>query len=216
MAWQTDIWPIVWLSLRVSGAAVAIYLLLGLPLGVWLARLHGRARKAAWAIIYTGLAMPPVVIGLLVYLLLSKSGPLGGLGWLYSPSAMVFAQVLLDLPFVVGITMTTVSGISDELYFQLRSLGASDRYARWTMLREARSGLILAIATALGRSLSEVGAVLMVGGNIEGHTRVLTTAIVLETGRGHFAIALLLGAILLALACLINVVIVRFHDGAAV
>lgn len=216
MSPQTEIWPIVWLSLRVSGAAVLFSLLLGLPLGVWLARLTGTARKTAWAFIYTGLAMPPVVIGLVVYLLLSKSGPLGFLGWLYSPSAMVLAQVLLDLPFVVGITMTTVGGISDELYLQLRALGASDRYARWSLLREARSGLILAVATAMGRSLSEVGAVLMVGGNIEGHTRVLTTAIVLETGKGHFVVALLLGAILLGLACLLNVIIVRFNDGATV
>jgi tungstate transport system permease protein len=210
---DSSIWPIVLLSLRVSGTAVLLSLVIGLPLGVWLARLSGSAKKAAWAMIYTGLAMPPVVIGLLVYLLLSKSGPLGFLNWLYTPSAMILAQVLLDVPFVVGITMTTVSGITDELYFQLRALGATERYARWSLLWEARAGLILAIATAMGRSLSEVGAVLMVGGNIEGHTRVLTTAIVLETGRGHFAVALLLGAILLGMACLLNLLIVRFHDG---
>jgi tungstate transport system permease protein len=212
---DNPIWPVVWLSLRVSGTAVLFSLIIGLPLGVWLARLQHRARKMVWAVIYTGLAMPPVVIGLVVYLLLSKSGPLGFLDWLYTPRAMVLAQVLLDVPFVVGITMTTVGGISEELYFQLRALGASDRYARWSLLREARSGLILAIATAMGRSLSEVGAVLMVGGNIEGHTRVLTTAIVLETGRGQFAIALALGAILLSLACVLNLVIVRFHDATA-
>ena len=214
MSIDPQIWPIVLLSLQVSATAVLISLLIGLPLGVWLARLRGVAGKVAWAFVYTGLAMPPVVVGLIVYLLLSRSGPLGYLNWLYTPSAMVLAQILLDTPFVVGITMTTVSGLSDDLYFQLRSLGASERYARWTLLREARSGLILAIATAMGRSLSEVGAVLMVGGNIEGHTRVLTTAIVLETGRGHFALALLMGAILLGLACLLNLIIVRFHDGA--
>ena len=215
MSFDSQIWPIFWLSLRVSATAVLVSLLLGLPLGVWLARLRGSRRRIAWSFIYTGLAMPPVVVGLIVYLLLSRSGPLGFLGWLYTPSAMVLAQIVLDTPFVVGITMTTVGGLSDDLYFQLRALGASDRYARWTLLCEARSGLILAVATALGRSLSEVGAVLMVGGNIEGHTRVLTTAIVLETGRGHFALALLMGAILLGLACLLNVIIVRFHDGAA-
>jgi tungstate transport system permease protein len=213
---DNSIWPVVWLSLRVSGTAVLFSLIIGLPLGVWLARLQYRVRKMVWAVIYTGLAMPPVVIGLVVYLLLSKSGPLGFLDWLYTPRAMVLAQILLDVPFVVGITMTTVGGISEELYFQLRTLGASDRYARWSLLREARSGLILAVATAMGRSLSEVGAVLMVGGNIEGHTRVLTTAIVLETGRGQFALALALGAILLSLACVLNLVIVRFHDATAV
>jgi len=215
MSFDSPIWPIVWLSLRVSALAVLFSLLIGLPLGVWLARLRGVAKKAAWAFVYTGLAMPPVVVGLLVYLLLSRSGPLGFLGWLYTPSAMVLAQILLDTPFVVGITMTTVSGLSDELYFQLRALGASERFARWTLLREVRGGLILAIATAMGRSLSEVGAVMMVGGNIEGHTRVLTTAIVLETGRGQFALALLMGAILLAMACALNLLIVRFHDSVA-
>jgi tungstate transport system permease protein len=124
---------------------------------------------------------------------------------------MVLTQVVLDLPFVVGITMTAVAAIPHELHFQLRTLGATERQARWTLLRQARAGVILAIATAFGRSLSEVGAVWMVGGNIEDHTRVLTTAIVLETGKGQFAVALLLGSLLLAIALLVNVVILRFR-----
>jgi tungstate transport system permease protein len=124
---------------------------------------------------------------------------------------MILAQVLLDLPFVIGITLTAVEAIPEELQFQLRSLGATQWQLRWALLSESRNGLMLAAMTALGRSLSEVGAVLMVGGNIEGHTRTLTTAILLETGRGRFAMALSLGAILLALAVLINLVFVRLQ-----
>ncbi len=210
----TEVGPILWLSLWVAGAAVLIASVIGLPLGLWLGLSRFRGRRAAWAtwaVVYTGMALPPVVIGLLVYLLLSRSGPLGGLGWLYTPRAMILAQVILDLPFIVGITMTAVAAIPNELHFQLRSLGASEWQARWTLLREARPGVVLAVATAFGRSLSEVGAVWMVGGNIQDHTRVLTTAIVLETGKGQFALALFLGAILLSLALLVNVVIVRFQ-----
>jgi tungstate transport system permease protein len=157
------------------------------------------------------MGMPPVVVGLVIYLLLSRSGSLGCLGWLYTPRAMILAQVILDLPFVVGITMTAVAAIPHELHFQLRTLGASEWQAKWTLLQQVRSGVILAVTTAFGRSISEVGAVWMVGGNIEDHTRVLTTAIVLETGRGQFALALLLGSILLAIALIVNVVILRFQ-----
>ena len=161
--------------------------------------------------VYTGMGLPPVVVGLLVYMLLSRSGYLGFLGWLYSPAAMILAQVILDLPFVVGITMTTVAAIPNELHFQLRTLGASNWQAKCDFAVAGPIWSLLAIATAFGRSISEVGAVLMVGGNIEGHTRVLTTAIILETGKGQFAIALLLGSILLAIALIINVIILRLQ-----
>ena len=205
------IWPILWLSIQVSGCAVLIATLIGLPLGAWLGSSTFKGRRVIWAMVYTGMALPPVVIGLLVYLLLSHSGPLGSLDWLYTPRAMILSQVTLDLPFVVGITMTAVAAVPSDLFFQLRTLGASERQARWTILWEARPGVILAIATAFGRSISEVGAVWMVGGNIQDHTRVLTTAIMLETGKGQFALALMLGAILLTVALLVNLVIIRFH-----
>ncbi len=208
---QTGVWPVVWLSILVATAAVLLASFIGLPLGLWLGRLRFRGRRTAFAVVYTGMGLPPVIVGLLIYLLLSRSGPLGFLGWLYTPKAMILAQVILDLPFIVGITMTAVAAIPNELHFQLRSLGASEWQAKWTLLREARPGVILAIATALGRSMSEVGAVWMVGGNIQGHTRVLTTAIILETGKGQFALALLLGSILLGIALTINVVIMRFQ-----
>lgn len=209
-----EIWPIFALSLGVSGTAVAISCVIGMPLGVWLGLSEMSGKSVLKAVIFTGMALPPVVVGLVIYLLLSRSGPLGAWQWLFTSKAMVLAQVALDVPFVVGITMTAIDALPRELMFQLRSLGADSWQVRRTLLCEARPGLLLAVATALGRSLSEVGAVLMVGGNIEGHTRVMTTAIVLETNRGRFAMALGLGAILLTLALLINVLIIRLQERA--
>jgi len=159
------------------------------------------------------MGLPPVVVGLVLYMLFSRSGPLAGLGWLFTPQAMIVAQVILALPFVVGITMASVAAVPGALLPQLRSLGATERQVRWTVLREARHGVLLAVAAAFGRSISEVGAVLIVGGNIQGHTRVLTTAIVLETSKGQFGFALALGGALLALALLVNVLILRLHGG---
>jgi tungstate transport system permease protein len=215
MEHSSDVGPIVWLSLVVAVTAVLAASIIGIPLGLWLGRLKFRGWRVVWAVTYTGMGFPPVVIGLLVYLLLSRSGPLGFLGWLYTPRAMIIAQVILDLPFVVGITMTTVAAIPDELHFQLRTLGASEWQAKWTLLRQALPGVVLAVMTAFGRSMSEVGAVLMVGGNIQNHTRVLTTAIVLETGKGRFALALLLGAILLGIALIVNVIVLRLQRPAS-
>jgi tungstate transport system permease protein len=208
---DSEIWPIVWLSLQVSGLAVGISTVIGVPLGTWLGLTHFSGKRFVTALVHTGMALPPVVVGLVIYLLLSRSGPMAFLGWLFTPQAMVLAQTILALPFVVGITMTAVAAVPPDLSFQLRSLGASPAQARWAMLREARPGVVLAISTALGRSVSEVGAVLIVGGNIEGHTRVLTTAIILETSKGQFALALALGAALLTIALVVNVVILRFH-----
>ncbi len=199
-----EVWSIFVLSLGVSGTAVMVSCAAGMPMGVWLGLHDFSGKSIVRALIFTGMAVPPVVVGLLLYLLLSRSGPLGSWEWLFTRRAMILAQVLLDLPFVVGITMTAIDAIPRELLFQLRSLGASSWQLRCTLLSEAEPGLLLAFATALGRSISEVGAVLIVGGNIGGHTRVMTTAIVLETSRGHFAMAVGLGAILLLVALLIN------------
>ncbi|MFO0911248.1 MAG: ABC transporter permease [Isosphaeraceae bacterium] len=197
--------------MQVSGLSVALSAAVGIPLGAWLglSRLSGRSLVAA--LVQTGMAFPPVVVGLLVYLLLSRSGPLGSLGWLFSWQAMIVAQVILTLPFLVGITMASVAAVPADLSLQVSSLGATPRQVRWTVLREARAGVALALVTALGRSFSEVGAVLMVGGNIERQTRVLTTAIVLETGRGRFGFAIVLGCVLMLLAFTANLVILRLH-----
>jgi len=206
-----EILPIVILSLAVSLTAVLISCVLGMPLGVCLALSRMRGRSIIKALAFSGMAMPPVVVGLLLYLLLSRSGWLGEWQWLFTTRAMILAQVILDLPFVIGITLTAVEAVPEELQFQLQSLGATPWQLRWTLLGESRNGLMLAAMTALGRGLSEVGAVLMVGGNIEGHTRVLTTAILLETGRGRFAIAVSLGAILLTLALAINLAFIKLR-----
>src|SRR5262249_29171474 len=149
-------WQILLLSLQVSGLAVVISCIIGAPVGTWLGLSRFRGKRLATALVYTGMAMPPVVVGLLVYLLVSRSGPLGTLGWLFTPKAMVLAQTMLDVPFVIGITMAAVAAVPPELQLQLRSLGASPWQARWGMLREARPGVILALATAFGRSMSEV------------------------------------------------------------
>ena len=213
---SADIAPIAWLSLRVSLAATLIAAVVGIPLGTWLGLARFRGLGAVRVVVHTGMALPPVVVGLLVYLALSRTGPLGMLGWLYTPQAMVAAQVILALPLVVGITMNAVAAVPPALSLQLRGLGATAGQVRRAVVREARSGVLLAVATALGRSLSEVGAVLMVGGNIAGHTRVLTTAVVLETGKGEFTTALVLGGLLLALALAVNFAILRLQPRAAV
>ena len=206
-----DFWSILWLSLRVSGTAVLISSFIGIPCGVWLGLSRHRGKRLLSAVIHTGMAFPPVVVGLVLYILLSRSGPLAFLGWMFTTEAMIAAQTILALPFVIGITMSAVAAVPSELPAQLRSLGASARQCRWTSLREARHGVLLAVAAAFGRSVSEVGAVLIIGGNIQGHTRVLTTAIVLETGQGNFEFALALGGALLLMALLVNLIIVQLQ-----
>ena len=208
-----DLWSIFRLSLRVSATAVFISSLIGVPCGVWLGLSQYRGKRLVSAVIHTGMALPPVVVGLVLYILLSRSGPLAFLEWLFTFEAMIAAQTVLALPFVIGITMSSVAAIPSELPSQIRSLGASDRQTRWAILREAQHGILLAVAAAFGRSISEVGAVMIVGGNIQGHTRVLTTAIVLETGKGNFEFALALGGALLLLALFVNLIIVRLQEG---
>ena len=203
--------PIVLLSLLVSGVSVAIAAVLGIPLGAALGMSRFSRKHLLTAVVNTGMALPPVVVGLVVYLLVSRSGPLGGLGWLFTSQAMILTQTILCLPFVLGVTLAAVAAVPPELAWQLRTLGASPGQVRWAILREARAGIVLAVASAFGRSLSEVGAVMLVGGNIAGHTRVLTTAIVLETSKGNFSLALALGAVLLLLALAINLFIIRFQ-----
>ncbi|MGQ0602154.1 MAG: ABC transporter permease [Anaerolineales bacterium] len=201
--------PIVLLSLSVSGIALLIASLLGFPFGAWLALSQFTGKRFVELLLYTGMGFPPVVIGLFVYLLLSRSGPLGGLGWLFTPSAMITAQVIIALPLVVGLTASAIEGLDSGLRLQLRSLGASPAQVMWTLLGEARIGVLAALIAAFGSIISEVGAVMLVGGNIDGQTRVLTTAIVLETRQGNFALALALGAFLLSLTFAINALMLR-------
>ncbi len=199
------LWAIVRLTLGVTGGALLISGLLGIPVGAGL----GLARRipaegCLLPVIYTGMGLPPVVVGLFVYIFLSNQGPLGALDWLFTPTAMIVAQTIIALPLVIGLTLTAVRSLDQQLLLQLRALGATRRQLVWTVLAEARLGLLAAVIAAFGAIISEVGAVILVGGNIEGVTRVLTTAIVLETRRGNFALALALGIILLGLSFVAN------------
>ncbi len=205
---------IVSLSLRVTGIALLVSTLVGIPLGSWLGLKRFIGRQLVIALLYTGMGFPPVVVGLFVYLMLSRSGPLGSLGWLFTPAAMIVAQVIISFPLVSGFTMAAVMGVDPNLRQQVLSLGATDWQATLAVLREARVGVIVSMIAGFGSIISEVGAVMLVGGNIQGSTRVLTTAIVLETRKGNFDLAMALGIVLLTLSFLANVAMLRLQGRA--
>lgn len=207
---------IVFLSLRVSGIALLISTLIGIPVGAALGLGRFLGRKWVVTLLYTGMGFPPVVVGLFVYLLLSRSGPLGSLGWaiipsLFTPGAMIIAQTIIAFPLVAGFTMASVLGVDPQLRQQVRSLGATGWQTTLAVLAEARVGVIAAVIAGFGGIISEVGAVMLVGGNIEGRTRVLTTAIVQNTRQGEFALAMALGLILLGITFVINAAMLRLQ-----
>lgn len=196
-----ELFQIAGLTLQVTGIALIFALIIGLPIGAFLGlRTRIPAGGCVLPIIYTGMGLPPVVVGLFVYLMLSNQGPFGGLDWLFTPRAMIVAQTILALPLIVGLTLTALRSVEPAVKLQVQSLGATHSQLALTMFHEARLGVLAAIIAAFGAIISEVGAVMLVGGNIQGQTRVLTTAIVLETRRGNFSLALALGIILLLLA----------------
>jgi tungstate transport system permease protein len=212
----SELQKIVLLSLQVSGVALIFSTLIGIPLGMFLGLKRFIGRRLLSALLFTGMGFPPVVIGLVVYTFLSRSGPLGQLNlpWLptlFTPSAMMLAQTIIAFPLVAGFTMAAVMGVDPQLRLQVLSLGATSRQASITVLMEARIGVIVAIIAGFGRLIAEVGAVMLVGGNIDGRTRVLTTAIVLETRRGNFELALSLGAVLLTITFLANLALMRLQ-----
>jgi tungstate transport system permease protein len=207
------LWDVVLLSLRVSGAAVLLGVLLGMPLGAAVALGRFRGRRLLVALIHTGFALPPVVVGLVIYMLFSRSGPAGALELLFTPAAMVVAQAVLAMPYVAGITLAAVQAVPHDVRLQAAALGAGRARALWMHLREARLGLAAAVVAGFGAVISEVGAVMLVGGNIVGETRVMTTAIVLETRRGNFAAALALGMLLLLIAFAVNLALTRAQQG---
>ncbi|MBI4408745.1 MAG: ABC transporter permease [Gemmatimonadetes bacterium] len=204
---------ILGLSLRVSGTAVLVGVLIGIPVGVAVGIGRFPGRQLVVALIHTGFALPPVVVGLFVYMLLSREGPAGALELLFTPTAMVLAQALLASPYVAGITLAAVQAVPSDVRLEARALGATRVQALWAHLREARLGLGAAVVAGFGAVLSEVGAVMMVGGNILGETRVMTTAIVLETRRGRYGTALALGLVLLAVAFTVNLILTRLQQG---
>lgn len=195
---------VLWLTLVVSLLATLIGVAFGVPLGTALGLGRFRGRTPLLVAVNTGMGMPPVLAGLLILLLLWRDGPLGSWGILFTPQAMVIAQSLLAIPIAAGVTAGAVGGLSPVAREQLSALGLGKASAGWLAIREAWPGVAAAVAAAFGRVVSEVGAVLVVGGNIEGETRVLTTAIVQEARQAQFGAALALGIVLMALALLIN------------
>ena len=199
-----DLWEIVVLSLRVSLTATVIAAALGMPLGAALAVLRFPGRGVVVVALNALMGLPPVVVGLAVYLTLSNAGPLGVLGLLYTPTAMIVAQTLLVTPLIAALTRQTVEALDAEYRDQLRSFGVGPARAVPTLLWDGRFALMTAFLAGFGRAIAEVGAVILVGGNINHVTRVMTTTIALETSRGNLALAMALGCVLIALAFTVN------------
>ena len=202
-----DLWEITLRSLLISGSATGAALIIGIGLGSALAFRRFPGRNLAVALVNTGMGFPPVVIGLVIAILLWRSGPLGALGLIYTPAAMVIAQTVIAAPLVTGFTLAALGSLPPRLRPQLYALGASRWQMLWLVLQEARLPLLAAIMAGFGAAVSEVGASLMVGGNLAGDTRVLTTAVVLAVQRGEFAPAIALSLILLVLIFLVNLVL---------
>lgn len=199
-----EILQIAWLSVQISGSATLLSLLAGVPAGMALALARFPGRSLCVALVNTGMGLPPVVVGLFVSLFLWRSGPLGFLGFLYTPTAMVVAQFIIAAPIVTGLTIAAMQQLNPRLRLQLLALGASRWQLLWLLMREARLPLLAAVMAGFGGVISEVGASMMVGGNLQGQTRVLTTATVLETSKGNFDLAIALSVILLLLAFSVN------------
>ncbi len=199
-----EVWRITFLSLQISLTATALSMLLGIPLGTYLALAEFPGRRFVLSLVNTGMSLPPVVVGLFVTIALWRSGPLGFLRLLYTPTAMVLAQVVIAAPIVTGLTVAAIQQLNPKLRLQILALGASRVQLVWLLLREARLPLLAAIMAGFGGVISEIGASMMVGGNILGHTRVLTTATVMETSKGNFDIAIALSVILLLLIFAVN------------
>ncbi|MFZ5824247.1 MAG: ABC transporter permease [Bacillota bacterium] len=199
-----EVWRITLLTLRVSGTATLISVLVGVPLGVFLALLRVSSRGFLVSLINSGMGLPPVVAGLLVSMLLSRYGPLGHLDLIFTPTAMVIAQSVIAVPIVTGFTLAGVQQLNPRLPHQILALGASRPQLYWLLIREARLAVLAAIMAGFGRVVAEVGASMMVGGNIQGQTRVLTTATVMEVNKGEYPIAIALSFILLMLVWLVT------------
>ena len=195
---------IIVLSLKVSGSALVISTAIGLPAGAVLGLKRFAGRDLAISGVNTLMGLPPVVVGLFVYLLLSRKGPLGFMGLLYSPTAMVVAQTILALPIVTALCHSAIRNVDPIIRQAARTLGATPGQETLAVIREARYGILSAVIAAFGRVMAEVGAILIVGGNIAGYTRVMTTTIALETDKGNFELALALGIILLTIAFIVN------------
>ncbi len=199
-----EVLAIVWLSFQVSLGATVLGALVGLPLGAWIAVAAFPGRAALTVLLNGMMGMPPVVLGVIVYLVLSRSGPLGSLGLLYSPTAMVIAQALLVTPLIAALSRQTVEDAWTDYRTELTAFGFNRSQAVSTLLHDCRFSLVVAVLAGLGRAMSEVGAVMIVGGNIDGFTRVMTTAIALETAKGDLPLSIALGLVLISLVVALN------------
>lgn len=210
---EEEIGPIVLLTIQVSGTATLISVIGGVPLGLWLALRDFRGKRFLSGLLNFGMGLPPVVVGLFVSLCLWRYGPFGDLGLMYSPTAMVIAQTIIAFPIVAGLSFAAIQSLNPKLRLQLVSLGASRWQAAFLMIREARLGLMAAVIAGFGRVISEVGASMMVGGNIKGETRVLTTATVMEVGKGNFDMAIAISLVLLLGAFAVVVLLTWLQHG---
>lgn len=213
---DAEVWAILQLSLLVSGTATGLALLLGVPLGALLALTRFPGRAVVVSLVNTGMGLPPVVVGLLVTIFLWRSGPFGSWEILYTPAAIVIAQAAIASPIVTGITLAAVQAVPPAFRMQLIGLGASRLQMTWMVLREARLPMLAAVMAGFGGVISEIGASMMVGGNIKGSTRTLTTAMVLETGKGNFEVALALAVLLMTLIFLVNWALTRLQQSGGV
>jgi len=207
-----EIFNIVLLSLRVSLTAIILASLVGIPLGFLMAVKDYWGKRLIVALVNTLLALPTVVVGLIVYSLISRRGPLGVFGLLYTPSAMIIGQFILATPIVIALTHSAVQGIDRRVRNTALTLGATEIQSAWTVIKEARYAVLAAVITGFGRVIAEVGAAMMLGGNIKGSTRVMTTAIALETAKGEFGFSIALGIILLLIAFSINILLHYFQS----
>ena len=208
-----EIGPIILLTIQVSGTATLLSVIGGVPFGLRLALRDFRGKKFLSSLLNFGMGLPPVVVGLFVSLCLWRYGPFGDLGLMYSPAAMIIAQTVIALPIVAGLSFAAIESLNPKLRLQLISLGASPRQAALLMVREARLGLMAAVIAGFGRVISEVGASMMVGGNIKGETRVLTTATVMEVGKGNYDLAIAISLVLLLGAFSVVVLLTWLQHG---
>jgi tungstate transport system permease protein len=212
ITFDPEVMSITFLSLQVSGSATLISLFIGISIGTTVALSKFPGRRIVVSLINTGMGLPPVVVGLFVTIFLWRNGPLGFLGVLYTPRAMIIAQTVIATPIVMGITLAAIQQLPQKLRLQILALGATRIQMVWILIREARLPLLAAVMAGFGGVISEVGASIMVGGNIKGYSRVLTTATVMETSRGNFEIAIALGIILLLLAYFINLILTQIQQ----
>jgi len=207
-----EVMGITLLSLQISGTATFISLFLGISIGTIVALAEFPGRRIVISVINTGMALPPVVVGLFVTIFIWRNGPLGFLGILYTPAAMILAQAIIATPIVMGITLASIQQLPKKLRLQILALGATRLQMVGILIKEAKLPLLAAVMAGFGGVISEVGASIMVGGNIKGYSRVLTTATVMETGKGNFDVAIALGIILLILAYLINLLLTHIQQ----